>query len=198
MQQLRATIAKHTERQFVSECCERSSESSLLLCDNKNAFGSMARPWILHCLRARGLQGPVLHFMIELLRPSSLFMRWRGETTRVINMVEGTPQGGPMSPWFFLVELDPLLRRLAAQQHPSELLSAWADDLAAVSVSFATLSMVFGAIAEFTLVSGLALQLQKYVLIPLGADSIEEWTAALYSWLPPAHGLRAIPIKMTA
>eukprot|EP00971_Amphidinium_carterae_P066960 1326206-Amphidinium_carterae.1 len=48
-----------------------SSDSSLLLCDYKNAFGSMSRAWILYCLRARGLDGALLAFMTELLRPST-------------------------------------------------------------------------------------------------------------------------------
>eukprot|EP00971_Amphidinium_carterae_P075043 1483094-Amphidinium_carterae.1 len=83
--------------------------------------------------------------------------------------------------------LDPLLRRLDSLQHPLDLLSAWADDLAAVTVSFESLRLVFEAIANFTFISGLALQLQKCVLIPLGASTIEAWTAELYAWLPPGH-----------
>eukprot|EP00971_Amphidinium_carterae_P022127 436650-Amphidinium_carterae.1 len=136
-----------------------SRESCLLLCDYKNAFGSMSRSWILHCLRARGMQGQLLCFMTELLRPSSLFLRWRGDCKHVIRMVEGTPQGGPLSPWFFLVGLDPLLRYLASHLHPLDLLSAWADDLAAETIDFRSLSMIYDAVVRFTLVSGLALQL---------------------------------------
>eukprot|EP00971_Amphidinium_carterae_P212604 4219431-Amphidinium_carterae.1 len=113
-------------------------------------------------------------------------------------MVEGTPQGGPMSPWFFLMGLDPLLRILASRQRPLDLLSAWADDLAAVNIDFQSLCLVYDAIARFTLVSGLALQLSKCVLIPLGASTIEEWTVALYAWLPAGHGLREIPVRLTA
>eukprot|EP00971_Amphidinium_carterae_P260955 5176874-Amphidinium_carterae.1 len=113
-------------------------------------------------------------------------------------MVEGTPQGGPMSPWFFLMGLDPLLRLLSSHQRPLDLLSAWADDLAAVSIDFRSLCLVYDSIARFTVVSGLALQLSKCVFIPLGASSIEEWTVALYDWLPAGHGLREIPVRLTA
>eukprot|EP00971_Amphidinium_carterae_P326554 6457421-Amphidinium_carterae.1 len=136
--------------------------------------------------------------MTELLRPSTLFLRWRGDCKGVIHMVEGTPQGGPMSPWFFLVGLDPLLRQLASRLRPEDLLSAWADDLAAVTVSFRSLLLVYNDITCYTLVSGLALQLQKCVLIPLGASSLLEWTAELYNLLPADHGIRAIPIQLTA
>eukprot|EP00971_Amphidinium_carterae_P213397 4234947-Amphidinium_carterae.1 len=158
----------------------------------------MARSWILFCLQSRGLDGALLSFVLELLRPSSLFLRWRGSCSRVLRMVEGTPQGGPMSPWFFLMGLDPLLRILASRQRPLDLLSAWADDLAAVNIDSHSLCLVYDAIARFTLVSGLALQLSKCVLTPLGASTIEEWTEALYAWLPAGHGLREIPVRLTA
>eukprot|EP00971_Amphidinium_carterae_P117495 2327823-Amphidinium_carterae.1 len=101
----------------------------------------MARAWILFCLQSRGLDGALLSFMFELLRPSSLFLRWRGSCRRVLRMVEGTPQGGPLSPWLFLMGLDPLLRLLASQQRPLDVLSAWADDLAAACVDFRSLRL---------------------------------------------------------
>eukprot|EP00971_Amphidinium_carterae_P220774 4383158-Amphidinium_carterae.1 len=86
-----------------------------------NAFGSIARRWIDRCLVLSGASPALLAFFRNLLRPSTLFFDWKRSGEVVLSMVEGTPQGGPLSPFLFLLGVDPLLRCLALPLTPNEL-----------------------------------------------------------------------------
>eukprot|EP00971_Amphidinium_carterae_P224941 4462267-Amphidinium_carterae.1 len=70
-------------------------------------------------------------------------------------MVEGTPQGGPLSPFLFLLGLDPLLRALAMPLTPNELVSAWADDVTLICLAYPALLLAYNTLLEFAKVSGL-------------------------------------------
>eukprot|EP00971_Amphidinium_carterae_P099219 1962631-Amphidinium_carterae.1 len=121
----------------------------------------MARTWMQYCMLRSGIGARLYQYFVDLLRPSTLFFTWKSSTDTVIALNEGGPQGGPLSPFCFLIGLDPLLRRLAAMQGPRELVSAWADDLAAVCTTITTLVSTLDAIVSYERVSGLRLQLAK-------------------------------------
>eukprot|EP00971_Amphidinium_carterae_P336771 6473313-Amphidinium_carterae.1 len=176
----------------------QSLEACLLLCDFANAFGSMARTWMQYCMRRSGMGGCLLSYFADLLRPSTLFFQWKTCSDTVIAMNEGGPQGGPLSPFCFLIGLDPLLRKLVFMQGPRDMSSAWADDLAAVSTTITSLMRTFDAIVAYERVSGLRLQLVKCVLVPLGALSLDHWDTIVRTQVPAGHALLLLPVKTGA
>eukprot|EP00971_Amphidinium_carterae_P334086 6469170-Amphidinium_carterae.1 len=176
----------------------QSLDACLLLCDFANAFGSMSRAWMKHCMLQSGMGVRLFSYFADLLRPSSLFFQWKNSTDTVMAMNEGGPQGGPLSPFCFLIGLDPLLRRLVDMQGPRELSSAWADDLAVVCNSISSLLRSFDAIIAFERVAGLRLQLAKCALVPLGALSLDQWDAYARTQVPAGHALLLLPVKTGA
>eukprot|EP00971_Amphidinium_carterae_P179856 3567317-Amphidinium_carterae.1 len=109
-------------------------------------------------------------------------------------MQEGTPQGGPLSPFLFLIGLDPLLRSLEMPLTPNELVSAWADDIALICLSFPSRVLAYDILVAFASVSGLVLQRKKCAVIPLGSLDVEAWQLGLYDFLRAQHDVVEIPV----
>eukprot|EP00971_Amphidinium_carterae_P332087 6466050-Amphidinium_carterae.1 len=173
-------------------------ESCLLLCDFANAFGSMARAWMQYCMRRSGMGTQLYAYFADLLRPSTLFLNWKTSLEVVMAMSEGGPQGGPLSPFCFLLGLDPLLRKLVSRQRPHDIASAWADDLAAVCATVSSLLCTLDAVVHYERVTGLRLQLAKCVLVPLGALTLEQWDTIVRTQVPAGHALHLLPVKTGA
>eukprot|EP00971_Amphidinium_carterae_P187902 3729876-Amphidinium_carterae.1 len=94
-----------------------------------NAFATMARTWILHCLRTSGMSGGLLRFFQGLLRPGTLFLSWKQISDTPIHMREGF-RGG----WWLALEIgqkcshtiaSDMLRRYVLSSLPTTLFLAY-------------------------------------------------------------------------
>eukprot|EP00971_Amphidinium_carterae_P350058 6491360-Amphidinium_carterae.3 len=95
----------------------------------------------------------------------------------------------------FQLGVDPLLRCLALPLGPVELVSAWADDIAQICMAYPGLLLAYTTLQDFACVSGLVLQRQKCVIIPLGTMDIDAWQRGLYEFLQSMAGVAEIPVR---
>ena len=87
----------------------------------------------------------------------------------------GIRQGCPRSPLLFALVADPFLR-LLRRRVPSAVLRAYADDLVIVVPNIVeSLPALSLMLREFGIVSGLCLNFDKVVLVPLDGRSYQVW-----------------------
>jgi len=85
----------------------------------------------------------------------------------------GVRQGSPLSPLLFNIALDPLLRKVNGElksevEKEGWAMQAFADDMAFTVESFRKMERVMGIIRKFSLISGLEINMEKSVIIPVG------------------------------
>jgi hypothetical protein len=162
-----------------------------LFFDFAAAFPSLAHDYLHAVLAHLGLPLSFRYFVDALYAGNGCHISAGGETHSGFSIRAGIRQGCPLSPLLFAVVLDPFLR-LLKKLVPEATLAAYADDLALVTQDLAgSVRVVAPAFATFAAVSGLALNLAKTVVIPLGeatpahvrarfADTHPGWGAAAY------------------
>jgi len=155
----------------VSMKCERGM---LVLFDFKAAFPSVAHDFLKTSLAAVGLPEHALHFIEALYDNNYCNIAFQGTTYEGFDMQSGVRQGCPISPLLFAASVDVLLRIL--QKRISDgTFKAFADDIGAVFQNWDTDSSTAAAIfKEFAEMSGLELNIQKTVCIPLWDENIED------------------------
>jgi len=135
--------------------------------DFKAAFPSVSHAFLLDTLRHLGLPQGIVQFIASLYFGNRCFLSVGGKKVRGFSISAGIRQGCPLSPLLFALVADLLLRRLKAF-FPGSTRKAYADDLAMVTRNFprdaAPLIELFN---EYARVSGLSLNMDKVVVIPL-------------------------------
>ena len=154
--------------------------------DFQAAFPSLSHAFLHSTLRELGLPSTVCRFVESLYWCHGCDLSFGGGLQCGFSIRAGIRQGCPLSPLLFAVVVDPLLRRLR-RESPSATVRAYADDLATVlsnlSGALPTLSVIF---SDFALASGLQLNFNKVVIVPLGdscpldvhrhlQDSVPSW-----------------------
>ena len=155
----------------VSLKCERGM---LVLFDFKAAFPSVAHKYLRTSLAAVGLPEHALHFIDALYDNNRCNISFQGNIYEGFDMQCGVRQGCPISPLLFAASVDVLLRILKSRI-PGGTFKAFADDIGAVlpnwEVDSAVAESIFGEFAEM---SGLDLNIEKTVGIPLWDSNIED------------------------
>ena len=158
------------------------------------AFPSIEHGFLLRLLRHFGWPEWLLRFASALYQNNYCDIALQGARCRGFELTRGVRQGCPLSPLLFTVASDLLLcriRRLA----PGALERAYADDLVIVVFraleNMPTLHSIF---AEYALISGLKLNFQKTVIVPLFDYDAMDLRAEI-SRRAPAWGAMAIRDK---
>ena len=95
-----------------------------------------------------------------------------------------------MSPLLFAAASELMLRRLRTLV-PRTVNRSWADDLAMVlSNGFESVPILFGIFSEFSVISGLYINIAKTVLVPLYPADILEFRSEL-ARMTPEWGVRS-------
>eukprot|EP00971_Amphidinium_carterae_P205166 4071750-Amphidinium_carterae.1 len=107
--------------------------------------------------------------------------RWGGETGYGWRCAAGFPEGDPMSPWSFIVSLEPLVKCLRYErelrQRPNVVLKAFADDLAWTLRELQDLLMDLDTLEQWYVATALRLNHRKCAIIPCGELSPQELQA---------------------
>ena len=152
----------------------KCKKGALLFFDFKAAFPSVSHRFLINALRNIGLPDHAISFVTALYHNNNCTLCFQGEQYEGFGMFCGVRQGCPISPLLFAAAVDVLLRMLA-KRLPTGTFRAFADDIGTVVEdwpgSAAILQQVF---SEFEDMSGLALNIEKTVCIPLWEGASEE------------------------
>ena len=143
-------------------------EGMIMLFDFAAAFPSMANKFIEKSLRHVGLPGSAMTIVDALYSQNRCLIAIGGATFEGFGMESGVRQGCPLSPLLYVTAADSLLRALKkALQHGHRW--GYADDTSLVTHDWKTeLPKIQSTFKDFEEVSGLALNIAKTHLIPLG------------------------------
>jgi len=96
--------------------------------DIQRAYDSCSRKAILRELHLRGIRGRLLIWLADFLTDRSQFVIVDGYKSRVLPVMNGTPQGSCLSPILYVLLVDVVLRALEAK-HSAVFRNSFADDL---------------------------------------------------------------------
>jgi hypothetical protein len=138
------------------------------------AFPSLAHDFLHDTLEYLGLPPAFRLFVANLYFGNGCRISVGGELHGGFSIRAGIRQGCPLSPLLFALTADLLLRRLR-RALPEVLLQAYADDLALVTGDLGKAAVEFVPLfADFAVISGLELNLQKTVFVPWGTRSTKQ------------------------
>ena len=147
----------------------KSNCGAVILFDFKAAFPSMDHSFIWHTLRVGGIPSKFISAIQALYKHNHHQLRLDGQLYDGPTVRSGVRQGCPLSGLLFSICVDVLLLRLSdVLIKEDELARAFADDTATAvndyMVAIPTLASLFH---EFEQISGLQLNIDKTVFIPL-------------------------------
>ena len=139
-----------------------------MLFDFRAAFPSIAHAFIHGTIAHLGLPPAARNLLTAFYDDNRCEITVAGRRFPGFAAASGIRQGCPLSPLIYVIVADALLRRLSAIG-PEVVVRGYADDTAMVLTDLGNQwAPVQAAFTEFEIVSGLALNLPKTVLIPLG------------------------------
>ena len=145
-----------------------SNKGAIILFDFKAAFPSVDHSFMWQALEASGLPISYIDAIRMIYRDNRHFIPTQDRLKPGPTMRAGVRQGCPLSGIVFAICIDSLLKRLNSFLGPHGMLRAYADDIAMVIMNY---QCSIGALAQvfdqFSKVSGLKLNINKTVLIPL-------------------------------
>ena len=162
----------------------RRDTGACLLMDFSAAFPSISQECMFKALQHIGLPSSALNLLTSLYSQSHCRIKVEGKLFDGFSLDSGVRQGCPLSPLIYATVAEILLDRIESTCIGA-LVRAYADDTALVCEDFWTcaphLQRVF---AEFGRVSGLHLNLQKCIIIPLYVTPLEEFQQQLGKRVP--------------
>ena len=157
---------------MVSAMCS-SDDGAALFFDFAAAFPSIEHEYMMHVFRHLSWPTWLLRFIQVLYSHNTCELAMGGSRHKGFAITRGVRQGCPLSPLLFAVAADVLLRRIQCRV-PDGLIRAYADDTALVHKRIWSvlpdIELIFG---DFQRISGLALNIDKTVFVPLSNDSLE-------------------------
>ena len=173
----------------------QNDQSAALLFDFTAAFPSIEHELLHSLFRSLGWPEWLLRFIHILYQQNKCFMIVGGARFTGFEITRGIRQGCPLSPLLFAVASDLLLRRLQRTIY-SACTRAYADYLAIVlPTSLPLLNYLEDLFTDYEYISGLALNIQKTVYIPLHPYEEDELRRQIHN-VAPSWG--AISIKRSA
>ena len=178
---LRNVVEVDAEMRVVTMECQ---EPAAVFFDFQAAFPSVGHTFLRAALSAAGVPASVRRLVDCLYWGHACRLSVGGCHHEGFAIKSGIRQGCPLSPLLFALIVDPLLRRLSAQC-PQSVIRAYADDVAAVMRGAnADLQSMAPVFHEFALASGVFLNPNKVVVVPLGGRSAETMANWIRSNIP--------------
>ncbi|CAI5481364.1 unnamed protein product [Closterium sp. Yama58-4] len=149
----------------------------LLLVDFQKAYDTVSRPFLLKMLEKLGLPGQFVKWTAGLHKGSWTRLAINGWLGERVEMQRGVRQGCPLAPYVFLCALEPLCaeirkRGLGIKAEGGEAVSyvGYADDTSLILNGEAQLQAAAGALDWFGELSGLHINRDKSIIMPLGRN----------------------------
>ena len=166
----------------------RSTRGAILLFDFRAAFPSMDHAFIWDTLKFSGIPSQFISAIQSLYRNNRHHIRVNGQLYEGPTVRSGVRQGCPLSGLLFAICVDVLLLRLQdVLTSGNEIARAFADDTATVINDYTrTIPTIATIFQEFEQISGLQLNIDKTVFIPLWPMACERHLKNLITELCPS------------
>jgi len=176
---------------IISFCKDRKQEGLLLALDFQKAFDSIEHNFLFAVLKRFGFPEKLLWLVKTLYKDAESAVMNNGLTTKYFPLLKSCRQGDCLSPYLFILCLEPLIRNIKANvsckginvQGKSFKLSVYADDITAFVKTEADGEILINMVEDFGKLSGLKLNLNKSEIFQLGNGSFTPITSPKMSKL---------------
>ena len=162
----------------------KSQKSALiLLIDFRKAFDSISHTFIHNTLKTLGFGPDIISWISTFLKNRNAQILLGGHLTECINLEQGVPQGDIISPYLFIIMVEILLIKITSTKNITGITYATNESRAETFADDTTLFMerteenlrnATKYIQHFHKISGLACNLDKTSVIPIGSNSNKE------------------------
>ncbi|CAI5465733.1 unnamed protein product [Closterium sp. Yama58-4] len=149
----------------------------LLMVNFRKAFDSISRPFLFRTLRRMGIPEVFVSWAEGLHKETGTRVHLNGWTGETVAVKKGVRQGCPFAPYLFLCAVEPLCQelsrcKLGIGRRDMEKLTylGYADDSSLLLGGAEQVSVAAGVLDDFGKKSGLKVNLDKTVLLPLGKN----------------------------
>ena len=152
----------------------------ILLIDFRKAFDSLSHTFIFNTLKTLGFGPDIITWISTFLRNRDAQILLGGHFTDCINLEQGVPQGDVISPYLFIVMVEILLIKITTTKNITGITYATKESRAETFADDTTLFMERNEtnlrnatkyIQHFHKLSGLACNIEKTCVIPIGKNS---------------------------
>jgi exonuclease III len=166
-------------RYIIEEIEDRNESGLVAALDFEKAFDSISHEFLWEVLRSKGFPESFVHTIQTLYRDSEAAVINNSLTTQYFPMGRGCKQGDPLSPYLFILAIDPLLTALKQEDSIKPILklgnhefklSAYADDITLMTDGEESLEAAFGMLEEFKEISGLTINKDKTEKLEITQD----------------------------
>lgn len=99
-------------RECISYSKEQGSKVYVCFLDSQKAFDKVWHDGLFYKLKELGVNTPELNAIMDMYKDMTGCVKYKNFTSDTFNVSQGTKQGGVISPFFYLVYIDQLLRDL--------------------------------------------------------------------------------------
>jgi len=164
---------------YTIDYCEKTNgEGALVAIDFKKAFDSISHEYLLQVMSIIGFPETTLNVFNTLYNGAESAVMNNGLTTKYFPLEKGCRQGDSLSPYLFIIAIDPLIRMLKGKYGIKGIntpagnlkITAYADDITIFARNEEDINKAFQIIQDFGKYSGLKMNKDKTEILVIGAS----------------------------
>ena len=165
---------------LIKHTIKNKKSGLILLIDFRKAFDSISHTFIHNTLKTLGFGPDIITWISTFLKNREAQILLGGHLTECINLEQGVPQGDVISPYLFIMMVEILLLKITSTKNITGITYATKESRAETFADDTTLFMerneenlrnVTKYIQHFHKISGLACNIEKTYVIPIGHNS---------------------------
>ena len=165
---------------LIQHTIKNKKSGLILLIDFRKAFDSISHTFIHNTLKTLGFGPDIITWISTFLKNREAQILLGGHLTECINLEQGVPQGDVISPYLFIIMVEILLIKITTTKNITGLTYASKESRAETFADDTTLFMERNEtnlrnatkyIQQFHKISGLACNIDKTSVIPIGEQS---------------------------
>ena len=162
---------------------KKRKEGYIVAIDFQKAFDSCSHRYLKDVLKAYGFGDNFIKFIELLYNDAESAVLNEGISTKYFKIKRSCRQGDPISPYLFIIMLEPLLSRIRQEEEIRGLrtrknevkAAAFADDLTTSLANKKSILALLQVLEEFKIVSGLKINRDKTELLQIMEESNNSW-----------------------